>query len=441
MPIPTLALAPVLLCFAAGCSGTPPRTGADDASVPSDAATSSSDAAADDAGVTPPRDGGPPVAGDACRVERRFVVHSGAADSYLARVAARGDEVGVLYFEESPRTLYVGRFALGDITPMVGDIATLGEVPVIEDTGLVSAGDGFAIAWTDFTPDPAPRMHVTRYSGGALSGTTTLPGTADAADTAAGLSESGRVFVVWSQQVLPAATWELRSSSSDDGATFAPSHVLASGVDFPWRPSVTAAPGGGVAVVWVERRSSPNHSTLRFVRIAEDGTPGPVTALVDHDRYIYETSIAFGAGRFLVATTDSRADILRVPLYVTLLEPDGTIVREGVRLTTDYEHDYSGVAFDGATFGVISVPFMDMATSNEQQVLLRQLDREATPHFAPLQVSAASVRESACCVRANGARIVSTAPGHYLVAWNQHEQRGTQLVFVIAAATLDCTAP
>ncbi len=437
------AASTVVLVLAMGCSGksVPMAAGADAATPRDDGATPVADAARRDGSVTPPSDGGVRVEG-ACRVERRFVVHSGAADSYVARIAVRGNEVGVAYHEESPRTLYVGRFSLGDAVPTVADIAPLGEIPVIEDTGLVADADGFEIAWTDFAPDPSPRMYVTRYAGGALGGTTTLPGTAGAANVAAGLTESGRSIVVWTQQLSPGTTWELRSSSSDDGTTFGPSRVVSSGLDMPWKPSVTAAPGGGVAVVWVDRRSSPNHSALRFARIADDGTPGPVAAIVEHDRYVYETSIAFGAGRFLIATTDSRTDILRVPLYVTLLDPDGTAVREGVRLTTDFQHEHSGVAFDGAAFGVISVPFMDMGATNEQQVFIRRLDRDGAPVFAPpLQVSAAAIRESSCCIRANGARIVATTPGHYLVAWNQHEQRGPRLVFVITVATLDCTAP
>src|SRR5688500_14557149 len=97
-------------------------------------------------GAPRPVDGALPGVG-VCRVERRFVVHSAETDSYVQRIAVRGREVGVLFIQESPRATHLGRFDLDAEVPRVADIAVLGELSVIQDTGLVATGDGFVAAW------------------------------------------------------------------------------------------------------------------------------------------------------------------------------------------------------------------------------------------------------------------------------------------------------
>jgi hypothetical protein len=230
---------------------------------------------------------------------------------------------------------------------------------------------------------------------------------------------------------------ELTYTTSDDAETFSMPARVGSRAQFPTRISTATAPGG-LGLTWVERENTPVIARLMFADVADDGTPGEPRMLVEHGRYIYETATAFGDERFAQLTTDSRADILTVPLYVTVLERDGTPVREGTRLTTDYHHEHADVAHAGGSFAAVSTAFRDTSFGNEQQVILRQLDANGATLFEPLQVSNASVRESDCCIRANGSKIVAIGNGRYLVVWNEHEQRGTDQVFVIRAATIDC---
>ncbi|MCC6156823.1 MAG: hypothetical protein IT350_02135 [Deltaproteobacteria bacterium] len=407
------------------------------------------DAAMAEDGTAPPRrgDGSTDAARDrfdgaevpatvgACEVTSAFELVGGDTDTYPIDVAVRGREIGLLYVAESPRRMVFGSSTLDE--PEIASPETLGETPVLNQAGIVPFESGFAIAWTDFTEEPVGRVRIARTLGGTVVSDVRIGGEWIASGAIPGRTSSGRLAVLWGEQLPPVEQYELRVALSDDAETFDPHAVIAAGMA---RPSVVSAvtTDDSMAVTWVDRVNSPNLSTLRFASVLDDGTITAPRTIVEHDRYIYETSLAYGYERLLLATTDSRADILTVPMYLTVLEPDGTTVEEGIRLTTDDHQEHVGIAFGANAFGLVSVPFIDMASSNEQQVFFRQTSADGETLTDPQQVSAASIPESDCCIRANHARITAIEPALYLVVWAEHAQRPDRPVFVVRGAIVNC---
>lgn len=422
------------------CGGGEAPPGGVDAGAGEDAATGDADrpgadgAVRDDGGPDADAGGLPPPPGE-CRVERRGTLVSVDEDAYVSSFAVEGDRIGMLFHVERPRRLVYGAFSLDALEP-TGDPVVLAEIPVVLDTGVVPFAGGFAAAWGDFAEEPQGRVHVSRFIDGALAGDVRVAGTWPAVHVRIGRLGDG-LLMAWEQETMP-GRHELRFAVTADGETVAAPITLRGGPARPWRISLGPTPAG-LGMTWVERSDRPNRAALWFTTVGLDGSAADPKLLVDHERYVYETATAWGAGRFGIATTDSRADILTVPLYFTLLEADGAIHREGIRLTRDFHHEHSDVAFGGSAFAVVSTAFQDTSFGNRQVVVLRHLDREGEPVGGPLDVSDASVRESDCCVRANGSRIRAIGNQRYLVVWNQHEQRADDReVFVVRAAVVGC---
>lgn len=376
------------------------------------------DAGAGDPGATP------------CEVSQRFSLVESGADSYPVALAISGGHVGLVYNTEgSPReTNYL--VATPDNLAVV-DQGTLRTDPgVFVPATFFAAHQGFIAAMPRYAQSPTG-IDLWQIVPGTDPVPQTLEGQAEMLSDVAGAQAGDQLHLAWTAaSALNVAAGKDLATLSDRGSV-----ALDAGTRNTALAMTTGA--GGTAAVWVNRRSGPQHDALLFAELAADGTAGTPTTLVEHDRYVYETAMAFGTRRYAIATRDSRENILDVPLYLTLVEQDGSVVREGIRLTSDLGQDDDSVdiAWGGNAFAVVSIALSSSATSSEMQVFLRQVDEEGNLLFSPLQVSNATVRESGCCIRAKYSRIVPLGEASYLVVWSEQNDK---LTYVIRGARVEC---
>ncbi|MCC7539882.1 MAG: hypothetical protein IT379_26915, partial [Deltaproteobacteria bacterium] len=172
----------------------------------------------------------------ACEVERTFDLVGGDTDTYPIDVAMRGSEIGLLYVAESPRRMMFGSSTLDE--PTLASAETLGETPVLQQAGIEPFEDGFVVTWADFPEEPVGRVRVARTSGGAVVSDVRLGGEHLSNGPVPALTPSGRLAVVWAEQLPPREQFELRVALSGDGETFAPHAVVSEGMA---RPTLVSA--------------------------------------------------------------------------------------------------------------------------------------------------------------------------------------------------------
>lgn len=422
---------------ASGGSGAPAQPGAGNAAAASTGGGAQPPAANDRPGrpAQPAVDPSPPAPrGPAqCRLQQRMTVVSADDDSFVVAAAADGERFGVLWLHEGdPWNLRFRSFAL-DGTPL-HRIHVLA-LPLTRPQAALVVHDGaFVAAWSDL--GAADRIRVTTFADGEIARDVTIAGTARGSDPGLAIGEDGGLVLSWVNELVEGRSQRAAAVSHDGGASFDMAAAIAESTARISFASSTALPGA-IAHAWVARTISPNRSALMYTRRdASGGAPNPLT-LVEHDRYIYDTAIAVSAGRVAIATTDSRVNIGNVPLYLTLLEPDGTLIAEGIRLSDDHGHEGLDMAAGTRSFVILADAFVGAEAENRAYV--RQFDLDGRPLFEPLQLTAAELPPGTRLRQ--DPRLVALGPDRYLAVWGERTARPqARTRYDLIAGIVDCSA-
>lgn len=413
-----LILVLVIVGAAFGCSskrGTGDALVIGDGAAPSDA-TPVVDSAADSA---------PSLS--ACMPGTPVLVVARDTDAYPVALVWREDEIAMLWCEGNPRELHWSSFpaekpfsvSQSQSLKLYSEAAMVG--------GLVAFGGGYAAVWpTQSGTDRQAKVGL--IEGGKLVSETSLPVTSYVFGVGAGVTETKRLVVAWGTGTA------VEYATSADGKSFSTPQLLPAEVN---KELSLATVPGGLALSWVSVIQKPSRAALYFALIDSAGKiKVPATELTSHKRYVYDTALALGAQRLGIATTDSRVDILSVPLYLTTIDPDGSNPGEGTRLTHQHEHELIDMAWDGSRFGLVHSEYRHGLGS---QIHLMQLDEQAGQLFKPLQISAATYKEYGASTRVEFPKIVSDGAGRFFVAWSEAVDRGDgKGRFVVKAAAVDC---
>ncbi len=359
-----------------------------------------------------------------CVVTERMTMVAADDDAVTGRLAPGSDgTLGLTWWHDgATRDL---RLSLPPFdAPMFAGFIPLTTSPLLSGHGLVAFDSGHVVAYRD-TNDGT--VHVVRVIAGAIASDTAVA-TAAGIDVGLGVSSGGRLIVLYRND-----TEALVAQSSPDGLKFGAPALVDGGAIFS-HFSTQPVPGG-LAVAYVRTTSSPSHSDLRFALVSDDGeVTMPGTALTQHDKYVYDVSLVAGEGLLGMATTDSRADILSVPLYFTTISQDGQSPTEGTRLTFSGHHELLDMTYTGAAFALA----YDEHDGVGSQVWVMQVNKNGDKLFDPLQVSQATYLRYGCCTDTRYARIASTGDGRALVVWSEVEAAPSGDAFQLKAAMLDC---
>lgn len=386
-----------------------------------------------------------------CRIRERFTIHRGHADSFVAGLALRGDEVGLLWFERAePWKLMFGAFPLGD--PEIHEPVEIDPVaPHKIQIGFQPFGDGFAVAWTDFQgcqpAESCPGMalgelHITLLAGGQVIGDKTLGTYATAGwittGVVLGIVGGGTMLVAWPDWDDAATATSLKYAMSTDGSTFSEPVVLRQSTVEVGLLSVAMAPPG-LGMTWEEQDAlwnvesdgtAPN--AVLFATFDANGRAAEPHTLVEHPARsrngIGQTATAFGGDVFAVATIDF--SYFPAAPRVAILSRDGAVLDAGGPLDSD---DASGLdlAWGGRAFAVSWMT----GFGNDERVLLRQV-APAPPSLPDRLDIAGPMRLGHLLVE--GPKLVSMGNDRYFAMWQEPEGTEDDALFVLRAAEVSC---
>ncbi|MEZ4223638.1 MAG: hypothetical protein R3B13_22000 [Polyangiaceae bacterium] len=357
----------------------------------------------------------------ACRVKERLLLGSGKGLS-LTRVLRRGSELAVLW-----RDLSMPRLSLSSVSQpsLVAQVAL--PVPDGGTADLTVTPTGYAVAVRD-PGDYAMRVFslTTEWSEVQLPDQPTTFG-----PFGIGSTPTGTLIFVWSEKTGADSWYTVKYRSAHPGAGFGVAQTLSSkgiGKEFEFEPR-----GSELALAWVE--VMPSRSTMKYTRFDAAGTPAQAAPdLTNHDRYVYDVGIAHGPSGVGIAFTDSRVDILNVPLYFTTLDAQGARLTDDERLSFSGEHEHVDLAWVAGAYRYVYLEFQNGPGS---QIKLLDLDEGGKQLAPPLQLSLATYLEYGAQTRVGAPKIVDDGSGGALVIWPELVDKDT---YALKAVQLDCSA-
>ncbi len=374
-----------------------------------------------DAGIDADPDSAIP-ASSACRVKERLLLGSGKSAS-LTRVLRRGNELAVLWRDgDTPR------LSLSTISQpsLVAQVALPVEAKGTAD--LASTPTGYAVAVRSFS-DYKVRVFslTTEWTEVPLANQPQTFGI-----FAIGSTPAGTLLFVWSEKSETNSWYTVKYRRAHPGGGFGLAETLSGkgiGKEFEFKPH-----GSDVALAWVEVQ--PSRSTMKYVSLDSAGIPlGAAAELTNHDRYVYDVGIAHGQSGMGVAFTDSRVDILNVPLYFTVLDAQGARLTKDKRLSFSGEHELLDLAWVAGAYRYVYAEFQNGPGS---RIKLMDLDEGGKKIAAPLQLSLATYLEYGSQTRVGTPKIVGHGSGGALVIWPELVDKG---IWALKAVQLDCSAP
>ncbi len=175
---------------------------------------------------------------------------------------------------------------------------------------------------------------------------------------------------------------------------------------------------------------------MRFVNLDSAGMPlGAAGQLTNHNRYVYDVGIAHGQSGMGVAFTDSRVDILNVPLYFTVLDAQGARLTKDERLSFSGEHEHLDLAWVAGAYRYVYKEFKNGPGS---QIKLMDLGERGEQLASPLQLSLATYLEYGSQTRVGTPKIVDDGAGGALVIWPELVDKDS---YALKAVRLDCRTP
>ena len=248
---------------------------------------------------------------------------------------------------------------------------------------------------------------------------------------AIGSTPSGTLIFIWSEKNEGNSWYTVKYRRAQQGGSFGLAETLSSkgiGKEFEFKPH-----GSEVALAWVDVQKS--RSTMKYTRLDSAGLPLlPAPDLTNHDRYVYDVGIAHGKNGLGVAFTDSRVDILNVPLYFTTLDAQGARLTQDERLSFSGEHEHLDLAWVAGAYRYVYSEFQNGPGS---QIKLRELDESGKQLAPPLQLSLATYLEYGAKTRVGTPKIIDDGDGGALVIWPELVDKG---IWALKAAQLDCGA-
>lgn len=388
---------------------------------------------------------GPELEPGPCAVTSRFTLFEELDDGYVSALSRNGDELGVLLWVDpiaGSRHLRFGQTSLSSPTPFEGT-PPLVESPLVSDVGLVPSSPAtdrppsFHAAWAESNPATEGfAIHVGRVRGDVLVSDSVVAVSPSSRDVGLGRTGGDRYLVNWVGEAEGPDGHELLAAASDNGEDFGEPHLIAT-TGTPYAATYTTL-DDGAAMAWIARLSNPSRTALHFARLDEQAAAiAPMLALTNHDRYVYDVALVRGATILGIGTTDSRVNIIDVPLYYTAIGLGGDEPTAGLRLTDQYPHEYLDMAWAGASFGMA----YDEHDGANAEIWFRQLDEDGGLLFDPIQVSDATFVQWDCCTATRHAHVVAdVVPGRFIVAWSELWARGDEAdAWGVKAAVVDCS--
>ncbi|MBL8935918.1 MAG: hypothetical protein JNM69_15280 [Archangium sp.] len=149
---------------------------------------------------------------------------------------------------------------------------------------------------------------------------------------------------------------------------------------------VVGTDGSGFLVVFSDQRDD----TLRAVHVGSDGVVSPSKIVREGAG---TADVAFGAGHYLVVSTDEDVNTSKFEVWITVLNPDGSVLTPASRLVTgDGLRSFPRIAFGGGEFLTVWADGRRTSGASVQSdVRALTLDVAGKPSGLPFDVSSTGV--------------------------------------------------